>query len=112
MAEYRRPFSGAREDRWPTLTWPRQIPIEGEPADVVQIVAAYAEWMAETDVPKLFINAEPGAILIGAAARVLPGLAEPDRGDGAGEPLHPGGFRPRDRPGDRGLGCGLARELI
>jgi haloalkane dehalogenase len=65
MTEYRRPFLQA-EDRWPTLTWPRQIPIAGEPADVVQICAAYSQWMAENDVPKLFVNAEPGAILIGA----------------------------------------------
>jgi haloalkane dehalogenase len=65
MAEYRRPFL-QREDRWPTLTWPRQIPIAGEPADVVQIVADYAQWMAGNDIPKLFVNAEPGAILIGA----------------------------------------------
>jgi haloalkane dehalogenase len=65
MTEYRRPFL-QREDRWPTLTWPRQIPIEGEPADVVQIAAAYSHWMAENDIPKLFVNAEPGAILIGA----------------------------------------------
>jgi haloalkane dehalogenase len=64
MMEYRRPFLQA-EDRWPTLTWPRQIPIAGEPADVVQISAAYSQWMAENDLPKLFINAEPGAILIG-----------------------------------------------
>jgi haloalkane dehalogenase len=65
MTEYRRPFLRA-EDRWPTLTWPRQIPIAGEPADVVQIAAAYSQWMAENDIPKLFINADPGAILIGA----------------------------------------------
>jgi haloalkane dehalogenase len=65
MDEYRRPFL-AREDRWPTLTWPRQIPIAGEPADVVQIAAGYAEWMAGNDIPKLFVNAEPGAILVGA----------------------------------------------
>jgi haloalkane dehalogenase len=64
MAEYRKPFL-AREDRWPTLTWPRQIPIAGEPADVVQIAADYARWLAENDLPKLFVNAEPGAILIG-----------------------------------------------
>jgi len=64
MAEYRRPFL-AREDRWPTLTWPRQIPIAGEPADVVAIVADYAKWMAQNDIPKLFVNADPGAILIG-----------------------------------------------
>ncbi len=65
MAEYRRPFQ-QREDRWPTLTWPRQIPIAGEPADVVQIAADYSRWMAQNDLPKLFVNAEPGAILIGA----------------------------------------------
>jgi haloalkane dehalogenase len=65
MTEYRRPFLRA-EDRWPTLTWPRQIPIAGEPADVVQIAAAYSQWMAENDIPKLFINADPGAILIDA----------------------------------------------
>jgi len=64
MTEYRKPFLKP-EDRWPTLTWPRQIPINGEPADVVAIVDAYAKWMAANDVPKLFVNAEPGAILIG-----------------------------------------------
>jgi haloalkane dehalogenase len=65
MAEYRRPYPKA-EDRWPTLTWPRQIPIAGEPADVVAIAADYSQWMAQNDIPKLFVNAEPGAILIGA----------------------------------------------
>ena len=64
MTEYRRPFL-EREDRWPTLTWPQQIPIAGEPPDVVQIVASYSQWMAENDLPKLFVNADPGAILIG-----------------------------------------------
>ena len=63
MAEYRKPFL-EREDRWPTLTWPRQIPIAGEPADVVEIAAAYSQWMAANDVPKLFVYAVPGAILI------------------------------------------------
>ncbi len=66
MEVYRRPFAQAGEDRRPTLTWPRQIPLSGEPEDVVQIVSDYAEWMAENDLPKLFINAEPGAILVGA----------------------------------------------
>lgn len=64
MAEYRKPFA-QREDRWPTLTWPREIPIAGEPADVVAIAAAYSQWLATNDVPKLFVNADPGAILIG-----------------------------------------------
>jgi haloalkane dehalogenase len=65
MAEYRRPYPTAA-DRWPTLTWPRQIPIAGEPADVVAIAADYSQWMTQNDIPKLFVNAEPGAILIGA----------------------------------------------
>jgi haloalkane dehalogenase len=66
MTEYRRPFL-KREDRWPTLTWPRQIPISGEPADVVRIAADYSQWMAQNGIPKLFVNAEPGAILTGAS---------------------------------------------
>ena len=66
MADYRRPFAEAGEARRPTLTWPRQIPIDGEPADVVEIVSAYADWLSSSPVPKLFINAEPGAILTGA----------------------------------------------
>ena len=66
MAVYRRPFQNNGEDRRPTLTWPRQIPIDGTPVDVVEIVQAYADWLTEADLPKLFINAEPGAILIGA----------------------------------------------
>ena len=91
LTEYRRPFL-VREDRWPTLTWPRQVPIAGEPADVVQIVADYAAWMARNDLPKLFVNADPGAILIGPVARFLPGLEQPDRGHGVGLAFHPGGF--------------------
>jgi len=66
LDEYRRPFAASRADRWPTLTWPREIPVDGEPVDVVARVAAYAEWLAQNDVPKLFVNAEPGAILTGA----------------------------------------------
>ncbi len=65
MAVYRRPFATPGEDRRPTLTWPREIPIAGEPADVVEIVRAYSEWLAASDVAKLFIDAEPGAILTG-----------------------------------------------
>ncbi|HKA02958.1 MAG TPA: haloalkane dehalogenase, partial [Acidimicrobiales bacterium] len=65
MAEYRRPYVNAGEDRRPTLTWPRQIPFDGEPADVAEIVAGYAAWLATTPVPKLLVVAEPGAILRG-----------------------------------------------
>jgi haloalkane dehalogenase len=67
MAEYRRPFAQPGEGRRPTLTWPRQIPIDGEPADVTAIAAAYAEWLATSDVPKLFLKAEPGGILASRA---------------------------------------------
>ena len=62
---YGRPFLEPGESRRPTLTWPREIPIAGEPADVVEIVSSYGEWLRQSEVPKLFINAEPGAILIG-----------------------------------------------
>jgi len=64
MEVYRAPFVEPKHRR-PTLTWPQQIPLGGEPADVVEIVGAYSEWLSESDVPKLFINAEPGAILTG-----------------------------------------------
>ncbi len=66
MEAYRAPFAEPGEDRRPTLTWPREIPIDGSPADVAEIIAAYAHWLEESEVPKLFINAEPGSILTGA----------------------------------------------
>lgn len=62
--EYRRPFLNPAH-RYPTLTWPRQIPIAGEPADVVSRVQAYADWLATAPTPKLFVDADPAAILIG-----------------------------------------------
>src|SRR5262249_21565194 len=80
MAEYRRPFTEPGEGRRPTLTWPREIPIEGEPADVAAIAAAYADWLATSGVPKLFVKAEPGLLLAGGAnldfARGLPAQTE------------------------------------
>jgi haloalkane dehalogenase len=66
MNEYRRPFATPGEDRRPTLSWPRQIPVGGAPQDVVDIVQNYSEWLSSSDLPKLFINAEPGSILTGA----------------------------------------------
>jgi haloalkane dehalogenase len=66
MTVYRRPYLEPGESRRPTLTWPREIPIDGEPADVVAIVDGYARWLATSDRPKLFINADPGVILVGA----------------------------------------------
>src|ERR1700733_15935192 len=58
MTEYRRPFTEPGEGRRPTLTWPREIPIEGEPPDVTAIAAAYADWLARSNVPKLFLQVE------------------------------------------------------
>ena len=66
MNVYRRPFVTPGESRRPTLTWPRQIPISGAPADTVAVVQRYADWLTTSRVPKLFVNAEPGAILVGA----------------------------------------------
>ena len=70
MDEYRRPFLRAGEDRWPTLTWPREIPIEGHPADVHDLVENYSARLAAWDVPKLFVNGDPGSILVGRARDV------------------------------------------
>lgn len=64
-SEYIRPFINPGEDRRPTLTWPRQIPLDGEPSEVVGEVRLNAEFHKESDIPKLFINADPGSILIG-----------------------------------------------
>ncbi|MFZ5609515.1 MAG: haloalkane dehalogenase [Pseudomonadota bacterium] len=64
-AAYRRPFTTPGEDRRPMLAWPREIPIDGTPADVHDIVAAYGAWLAKAPIAKLFINAEPGSILAG-----------------------------------------------
>ena len=66
MDVYRRPFTEPGESRRPTLTWPREIPLDGQPADVVGIVNDYSAWLAQSALPKLFINAEPGAILTGS----------------------------------------------
>lgn len=66
MNAYRQPFL-ERESRLPMLVWPRELPIEGEPADVVAIVEDYGQWMASNSIPKLFVAAEPGSLLIGDA---------------------------------------------
>ena len=62
MEAYRRPFRDPGEGRRPTLTWPRELPIEGEPADVVGIVRSYGQWLSTSPVPKLFLNVEPGTV--------------------------------------------------
>jgi haloalkane dehalogenase len=66
MNVYRRPYLQPGESRRPTLTWPRELPISGEPEEVVSIVDEYSRWLAQSDVPKLFVNAEPGSILTGS----------------------------------------------
>lgn len=65
MGAYRRPYLEPGESRRPMLTWPRQIPVDGEPPEVTAIVEGYARWLAKSEVPKLFINADPGSILVG-----------------------------------------------
>ncbi|HEX9970402.1 MAG TPA: haloalkane dehalogenase, partial [Acidimicrobiales bacterium] len=79
MAEYRRPFAHMGEGRRPTLTWPRQLPIDGEPPEVVEIVKRFGAWLARVEIPKLFVNGEPGLILTGRArdfCRTWPAQAE------------------------------------
>ena len=66
MAAYRAPFAEPGEGRRPTLSWPQEIPIDGEPADVVAVVEAYGQWLGGSAVPKLFVNGDPGSILVGA----------------------------------------------
>lgn len=62
---HRRPYTEKGESRRPMLTWPREIPFDGKPIDVHDIVSSYAAWLQSTDISKLFINADPGAILTG-----------------------------------------------
>jgi haloalkane dehalogenase len=79
MGHYRHPFTNPGEDRRPTLSWPRNLPIDGEPSDVVSVVEAYSSWLAESDMPKLFINAQPGAVInsrIRELIRTWPNLTE------------------------------------
>jgi haloalkane dehalogenase len=62
LAEYRRPFANPGEDRRPTLSWARSNPLDGEPADVTEIMNSYSEWLPQSSVPKLFVNSEPGGL--------------------------------------------------
>ncbi|WP_340642521.1 haloalkane dehalogenase [Photobacterium damselae] len=79
-AEYRRPFINAGEDRRATLAGPRQLPIAETPAETVALINSYSEYLAHSNnIPKLFINAEPGAFLVGYArdfVRTWPNLEE------------------------------------
>lgn len=68
MAEYRRPFAEPGEGRRPMLAWARQLPFDGEPADVAEIVTAYGDWLAQSPIPKLFIESDPGTMSPGERA--------------------------------------------
>ncbi len=91
MAHYRRPFANPGEDRRPTLSWARNLPLDGEPADVVKVVSEYGRWLARSDVAKLFINAEPGAIVRGRNPGFCTQLAQSDRSHRQGRAHGPGG---------------------
>ena len=97
MDVYRAPFREPGESRRPTLTWPREIPVDGEPSDVVTIVSDSASWLARSSTPKLFINAEPGSILVGAQREVC--RAWPNQREVTVRGLH---FVQEDSPGDIG----------
>jgi haloalkane dehalogenase len=103
MEAYRRPFPD-RESRLPTLVWPRELPIEGEPADVVAIVEDYGQWMATSSVPKLFINAEPGSLLIGRSRDFC--RAWPNQDEVSVRGIH---FIQEDNPNE--IGAALAKFL-
>lgn len=97
MGAYRRPWREPGESRRPVLQWPREIPIEGQPADVVAIVDGYARWLATSPIPKLFVNAEPGSILVGAQREFC--RAWPHQREVTVPGLH---FVPEDSPAEIG----------
>jgi haloalkane dehalogenase len=70
MTEYRRPFLEPGDGRWPTLQWPREVPLSGDPADVHQRIADYSAWLQVASLPKLFIDAEPGVFITGRVRRL------------------------------------------
>jgi haloalkane dehalogenase len=105
MDEYRRPFQNPGEDRRPTLTWPREFPINGEPADVAAIVDDYGRWLSTSEIPKLFIDAEPGAILVGPQREFC--RAWPNQTEMSVKGIH---FIQEDSP-DK-IGTALARWIV
>ncbi len=97
MTAYRRPFAEPGEARRPTLSWPRQLPIEGEPAEVAEAVETYERWLATGGPPKLFVNADPGTILVGRQREAC--RAWPNQREVTVKGLH---FIQEDSPGDIG----------
>lgn len=104
MRAYRRPWLEAGESRRPMLTWPREIPLDGEPADVAAVVDAYARWLSASALPKLFVNADPGSILVGAQREFC--RAWPNQREVTVPGLH---FVQEDSPAD--IGAAIARFL-
>ena len=101
LAAYRRPYLEPGESRRPTLTWAREIPIDGDPVDVHDVVVANAAWMAATSVPKLFVNGDPGALLTGPLRETARGW--PNQREVTVPGLH---FLPEDAPDE--IGAALA----
>ncbi|MGL4236157.1 haloalkane dehalogenase [Tabrizicola sp.] len=97
MAEYRRPFLDPGDARWPTLQWPREVPLSGEPADVHQRIAAYSAWLGTAQLPKLFVDAQPGVFITGRIRDLA--LTFPHQQRLAIKGLH---FVPEDSPGEVG----------
>lgn len=107
IEHYRRPFAQSGEGRRPTLTFVRQIPLDGEPANVTTIVQAYSEWLSQSAVPKLFLNGDPGASLTGAARAFC--QSWPIQTEVTIRGLH---FLPEDAPDEIGLAiAGWLRTL-
>ena len=79
MAEYRRPFLKAGDDRWPTLQWAREVPLSGEAADVHGRIAAYSAWLSTASLPKLFVDAEPGVFITGRIRKLASSFPNQDR---------------------------------
>jgi haloalkane dehalogenase len=96
MAVYRAPFVD-RDNRQTMLNWSRQLPIAGEPANIVALVQQYADWLHQSPIPKLFINADPGSILVGAQREFC--RTWPNQKEVTVKGLH---FIQEDSPGDIG----------
>jgi hypothetical protein len=99
MAEYRRHFLNAGEDRRPMLTWPRQIPLDGSPPEVAKIKSQFCDWLRGSAVPKLWVRGRSGFHHQRESDGFLRKSYEPDRGASEGGALPPGIQRTRDRTG-------------
>ncbi|HUO32202.1 MAG TPA: haloalkane dehalogenase [Bryobacteraceae bacterium] len=71
LNHYRSPFRNSGEDRRAMLSWPRSLPIDGEPAEVAEVVSRNCNWLAKSDVHKLFINGDPGTLARGRLREII-----------------------------------------